>query len=418
MAVDLLQAITNPRTTSVNFFNGRLLSGEDLTTEQKANRAAHHWLGQAIGDGVVYGLEVQESIASSSVQTPVLLVNPGLAVNRTGAALALADVAEVSLVRPATPSSTGASTFSACSPVQTGAYIAGAGVYLLTIAPAQASQGVAPVNGISTLQASCNTKYNVDGVQFRLIPTSFTQAELSDLTHLRNTAAYKCFGLDFWDALRTDAFGTTPTSFGLVDQLRRNQQLTNCEVPLALLAWTATGGIVFIDMWAVRRASTRRDASARWALAVNQRPLMEAEAAFLQFQDHLDALRNSTPAPQQLKATDFFRYLPPAGLLPIFSSSAAPGFDYLQFFSGQTLRNPAFIDGARLETILRKSLEYRPIDLQSGEMIWLYLVRQNQQAITQLGTSPQPYLMFVTGQAPNYGDAHFDVSRWGFSNFL
>ena len=38
MPNNLLTPIVNDRTRSVNFFNGRLLTGEDLTAEQQANR--------------------------------------------------------------------------------------------------------------------------------------------------------------------------------------------------------------------------------------------------------------------------------------------------------------------------------------------------------------------------------------------
>ena len=51
MANNLLTPIVNNRTRSVNFFNGRLLTGEDLTAEQQANRVAHSLLGQAAGAG-------------------------------------------------------------------------------------------------------------------------------------------------------------------------------------------------------------------------------------------------------------------------------------------------------------------------------------------------------------------------------
>ena len=51
MATDLFTPILNDRTRSVNFFNGRLLTGEDLTADQKANRVAHSLLGQAVGSG-------------------------------------------------------------------------------------------------------------------------------------------------------------------------------------------------------------------------------------------------------------------------------------------------------------------------------------------------------------------------------
>jgi hypothetical protein len=111
MAINLQTPILNTRTRSVNFFNGRLLTGEDLTAEQQANRVAHNLLGQAAGSGVVYGLEVKESVLSSSVPTPVLAVSKGLAFNRVGAALLLADDTEISLVRPATASNGSTSLF-------------------------------------------------------------------------------------------------------------------------------------------------------------------------------------------------------------------------------------------------------------------------------------------------------------------
>ncbi len=43
---------------STNFFNGRLLSREDLQREQDAERAVHERLGRALGTGIAYGLEV------------------------------------------------------------------------------------------------------------------------------------------------------------------------------------------------------------------------------------------------------------------------------------------------------------------------------------------------------------------------
>jgi len=77
MAADLFTAILSDRTRSVNFFNGRLLSAEDLISEQKTNRLAHSLLGQAIGSGVVHGMEVGESALSSTQTNPVLMVRKG-----------------------------------------------------------------------------------------------------------------------------------------------------------------------------------------------------------------------------------------------------------------------------------------------------------------------------------------------------
>src|SRR4051812_48149119 len=82
---------------SVNFFNGRLLSGEDLSQEQTANRTARRYLGQAVGEGVAYGLEVSQSQGVSTPSMPVVTVQPGLAVNRNGQTLALTQSIDLAL---------------------------------------------------------------------------------------------------------------------------------------------------------------------------------------------------------------------------------------------------------------------------------------------------------------------------------
>src|SRR4051812_37157640 len=127
MPNNLLTPIVNDRTRSVNFFNGRLLTGEDLTAEQQANRVAHSLLGQAVGAGVAYGLEVSESAALSQVAAPVISIKRGLALNSNGGTLLLDNDTDIALVRPAGASNGGSSVFSECLPMQTGVYIAGAG---------------------------------------------------------------------------------------------------------------------------------------------------------------------------------------------------------------------------------------------------------------------------------------------------
>jgi len=419
MATNLQTPILNNRTRSVNFFNGRLLTGEDLTAEQQANRAARNVLGYAIGSGVVQGLEVTESVKFSSVQTPVLTVTKGLALNYRGAPLLLADDTDIALVRPANTSNGSTTIFQDCVPVQSGVYVAGAGVYLLTVGPASAPEGLAEVSGISTGAAPCNINYTADGVQFRLIQLDLTPAELSDTNHLQNLVAYKCFALADWDAVRADQFGLR-SNFGIIDQLRAASQLTECEAPLAVLYWTASAGLVFIDQWSVRRRITKRPESARWPLSVNDDADSDAEAAFLQFQAQLTMISRTVASSNTVAATTFFRYLPAAGVIPAFTvAPLMQGFDYTQFFNGITYRNPVFINGARLETVLRDSLRYRPIDLNSGELIRLYLVRENRQPLPDGTPNPaQPYIVFVTGHAPYYGDAHYNVARWDYGNYF
>ncbi len=416
MATNLQTPILNSRTRSINFFNGRLLTGDDLTAEQQANRAAHALLGQAAGWGIVYGLEVQESAQLSTVQAPVLNIRKGLAVNRRGVTLLLTDDADISLVRPPGSAAT-ATTFQDCTPVQSGVYVAGAGVYLLTVSPASSPQGLASTNGISTAAASCNSNYNADGVQFRLLQLDLTQAELSDTNHLRNLVAYKFFAPTDWASVVTNPFGAPAAGFGLLDQLRTAQTITDCEIPLAVLYWTATGGLVFVDMWAVRRAMLPRSAGSGWPLVNGARPRVDGQAMFFQFQNQLDGLRTTQASPQTLVATDFFQYLPPVGALPLTGTGQGAGFTYQQFFSGKTVRGPVYTTDDRVHWMLENFVVFPPIDLSLQEVIWLYLVPSNAQQSNQSGTNVVPYVLFASGQTPYLGNSRFDLSHWDLSNY-
>jgi len=400
MAVDLLKPVTSTRTRSINFFNGRLLAGEDLTTEQQANRAAHSFLGQAIGDGVVYGLEVKSDAQASTLASPVLSVSRGLAVNRNGATLYLENDTEVSLSRPpdVTNGVDPSSIFQDCTPIETGTYIAAAGVYLLTIGPASDTDGLAEVMGISTTKAVCNTKYNVQGVQFRLLKLDFTTTELDDVSHLRNLVAYRCFGVSQQAAFVADPFDETLASYGLIDDLRGQSVLTNCELPLAVLYWTATSGVVFVDMWAVRRPVFAQPATGMWAPFVSRRHMTEGIATFLQFQDQVDQIVDSVGTQASLAAIsveDDFLFLPAAGVIPTTGNGSPHGFDYSHFFGNLSSGGPTLISGAKLGKLLHESWLHRPVDLSKPAMLQLYQVRENVDAVDG-GTSKQLYVIFVS----------------------
>ena len=78
----------------------------------------------------------------------------------------------------------------------------------------------------------------------------------------------------------------------------------------------------------------------------------------------------------------------------------------------------AFIEGARLQTVIQEAVPYFPVDTTSQELFWLYQIRENQQAIDKGGTGiPSPGLVFVSGHVPYRADAHFDVAKWDYSNY-
>ena len=409
MATNLQTPILNNRTRSVNFFNGRLLTGEDLTTEQQANRAARAALGQSLGSGVVYGFAVSRS-TSSTLQTPVLTVTKGLALNLKGATLLLNSDVDVSLTQQATAPAASSSAFQPCAPIQGGSYVSGSGVYLLTVAPASEAEGLAQVSGTSTSTAACNSDYTADGVQFRLVQIAVSQTALSDPNHLQNVIAYQCFGVANWDTLLAASSGVSPSPYGLIDQLRQAQILTNCEVPLATLYWTVSNGIVFVDMWSVRRRRLQPASISNWPLFVGDRRMAEGEAMFLQFQDQIGQLIATQPNPGTIIGAQYFNYLPPVGVLPLDGATAAPGFTYQAFFVQGAYRAPVFIPAARLEGLVRVAMPFRPVNLANNEAVWLYQVVE--------GTTVLPYLIFTTIYAPFQGSAQFDLSTWNFSNFL
>lgn len=402
---------------SINFFNGRVLSGEDLSKEQEANREGRRLLGRAIGEGIAFGLEVSKAVGAGT--KPIVTVKPGLAVNRKGDTLCLTGTVDLSLVRPqnGVAPSTPDSVFTECKPAQAGVYVSGAGGYLLTVAPARGREGSALVSGLGNAPAACNRKYLVEGLQFRLIQLDLTPDELNDEKRLRNIIAYKCFGQTSINSFLKNPFGPAVTSYGLLDDLRPNR-VTDCDIPLAVLYWTTTEGIKFVDMWSVRRRLIAPVTANRWNVVTADRRSGEAEAMLLQFEDQLESMRLDGLGLETVVATEYFRYLPPLGIIPVLDVKSPQGFDHLKFFSGLTYRDPVHIEGAKVESFIRSSLSYSAIDLSNKEVLWLYWVRENKQAVDDTTLNPlQQYLVFASGHIPYQGNARYDVARWDYSNY-
>jgi hypothetical protein len=354
--LDLEEAILDSELRYINFFNGRLLTGGDLSAEQAANRACSRHLGEAVGAGVAYGLEVSNS--PGSLPTDALVdVAAGLAVNRIGQTLRLETKQTVALVRPPDQISTAGCVFADCEPLAAGTTLSSAGFYLLTIAPASARQGLAPVSGLGNGIATCNSNYFVDGVQFRLLPLNVIESDNPDL--VRNSVAYQCFGLpafgpgDFLD----EAFKTGPVIDYGVEVLVPAGRLTEQDVPLALIEWTING-LGFIDQWSVRRRVTRPDASGGWGYFAGDRRVSEGEAIFLQFQEQLATLETGTSPPPGLTADSHFQFLPPAGVLPDPDGTFWP-----TFLGPLGPTQETAIDASLWPRLLRESFTLEPVQV-------------------------------------------------------
>jgi predicted NBD/HSP70 family sugar kinase len=416
MATGLFTPVLNDRTRAPYFFNGRLLTGEAMTDEQRAQEMAHEILARGLGDGVAYGLQVAIATAVSTLDNPVMTVKAGVAVNRKGELLFLKEDADVQLKRPAHASQAPKVLFTSCQPPQQGTYVADAGVYLLTVSSITAGDGLAPVSGLGGPQ-SCNVKYRVDAVQFRLIELPVAAGVLADTVRLRNRVAYDCFGVSGLDDFAEDAFGARAEPATLLDAVRTTT-LTDCDVPLAVLYWTATGGIQFVDMWAVRRRLTHTRPATTFP-AFSDARLAATEAMLLQLDEHLAAMASAGLLHSAVSGKTTFRYLPPAGLIPL-QMTGKPGINVTQFFAGKTTRGPVHFGGAALPALLRASAEYPPVDLDAEEMIWLYYCAENMKAANAPGAGtarPQAYVVFSNGHIPYVANARFDLALWDYSNY-
>lgn len=421
---------------SVNFFNGRLLSSKDLTREQTARREGDARLGRAIGDGVAYGLEVARDQGLDTPAAPVLRIRAGLAVNRVGQTLRLAEDVSVALTRSFGSTDAGC-IFANCTPLTGGTYVAGAGVYVLTIAPAQMSEGKAATNGLDPANVACNTDATVEAVQFRLIsvnPLRYAGLDVAS-PQFRNRLAYRCFGIEAREQNVIDPWRVDAPRYGLIDELRE-VGLDDRDVPLAIVFWTAAG-IRFVDTWAARRELVAPDALSgfsfqrdplkpeelsSFAFIARGRRLVEAQAMCAQFQQQLGDVLAVASNPATVVGSDFLRYLPPFGIVPL-QRPPLRGFLETIFFSGVTRRpipgsnqSTPFIDGRLLGTLQQQALTGSPTDLTTPELIWIYRSWQNVKAAAD-GQSVQPMVAFASGLLPELAVARFDQARFDYSNY-
>jgi hypothetical protein len=396
---------------ATNFFNGRLLTAEDLRREQAVRREWERRLGDAMGDGIAFGLDVDPVVVADG-EPPAVTVTAGAAINREGHMIFLHHAVEVSLREGtgATDTSAGPpSAFGACTPSQRTVYVANTGVYLLAVRPLRMREGTARVSGLGNAGAPCAADALVDGVQFRILQVPLAPAQLQAGNLLRNRVAS-----DFlWrrdDVPVRDPFGAS-AAVSPYDRLRP-EPLAACDVPLALFHYQG-GRVAYVDGWAVRRMLTGSPARAGWLLP-ERRCWNEGSAAILQFQAHLDALW--TPSAPQVRMKDHFEKLPPAGVVPLGGSGASAAFDYLRLFDGMTTRGPVYVEGARVGALLERAAWFPPIDVSSREVVWLYLVRENGRA-RDSGAGVRPYLIFTSGHVPYQADARFDLAKFNYANY-
>jgi hypothetical protein len=394
---------------TVNFFNGRLLTGSDMGREQAARREADARIGLAIGDGVAQGLEVSFAGRIAPNNRPAATIEAGVAVNREGRTLRLPQRIAIEISRSAGTSPEAVPClFEDCVDQTPGDYVAGQGLYVLTIAPVFVSEGRAKTSGFDDKSARCNTDATVEAVQFRTIlvePALLAGASFA-APDFRNRVAYRAFGKGVTRAWPADLLGSDPRGDDLLDLL--GATLRADEVPLALLAFTGSFDHLFTDNWSVRRPVCQRDSHAVVANLAEPRRVGVGRAMFRQFQEHIFTLAAANGKLPSVTARSHFKWLPPAGILPWLTDAEA-----LAFFAGMTVRGPLHIDATSAEPLIRESFDMPAVETASPEAVWLYRIAQNRMDPAH----PAPVMLFASGHLPYRGDARFNLNYWNYANY-
>lgn len=414
------------------FFNGRLLTAEDLQDHQTAEGLHHRQLGRVIGEGIARGMEVGIVSNGTGGTTPTLSISPGLAVNRGGQVLELFDTVHLKLVLEDTVVNGGTGGFAPCKMENPQFVPTGTGVYILVAAPASDYEGKAPMHylGDTGKLAGCNHKYRKEGVLFRLVLLDITSTSVvgegignailevikskdtASRSLLRNLLAHLCLGTETAALFPTDLFNISGSSaalkqYGPLDVLRKSGCIGDTDVPLALVLWTDLG-LEFADMWSVRRRVHSSFVLPNTPYPVTDRRTAELEAGFYQFQAHIDSI---IPSQQEnryefyasMNVYDYFRYLPSVGIIPWEGgdhdaqkrADEAGDSVFFMGLSKVSRQSLLFLRGTRLRPLLVTSFSYDPIELRKEiqDQIKLFYVLENMQVLSEKRV--RPYLVFV-----------------------
>jgi len=440
----LLEPITDQGIENTHFFEGRVLSANDLRQQVDANRRYDQQLGEVLGSGIVRGLNVSIVDSGAGASGPVVRVQGGMGLNLEGNVLELSsDYMDIELSRSITAPDPD-TIFSDCNKAITETSLpSGAGLYVLLMSPAAKYQGYAPKNGLQArgVANDCGRATVVEGVQFRLLEfnplampdisestrrlleeTFFNSAspilssDTQSISKLQNIIAHVCLGSEVSKRSQSTILTTVSEQPVGFDALY-GEGIEPCDIPLAMIYWTVDG-IGFLDNWSVKRQLYQYFPVNSGFSYSGKRTQVIYESMLYQFQDQLHELLvnklNITEA-LSLNAFDYFQYLPPAGLLPLFQSSAE-GFSPENFFARQPHRPPEYVSDSQAREILYGSANYQPIATDERELVWLY--RTWERDLQEANGQPSlAHMIFTCGHTPYQANAKYDLARWDYSHY-
>lgn len=381
--IHLHEPFADPAARRPHYFNGRLLTAEDLRSEQQAYGRRDALLGRALGWGVVSGFEISVDDASR------ISISAGVAITPAGQPFHLSQdvtlrVSETEGEREPRPLQHG--DFDDCRLGDLILDTTGTGYYVLTVAPTRTLHGMAPMIAEASPGAAsgCGSRDELDAVCFRLLPfdpstwSGLTEETVDELhngasadtvakqAHLRNVLVHACLGTEAKTILPpalVDPF-LSGNPVGALDSYQgfsaygQITQLQDDEIPVCAMLWVP-GGLALVDQWAVRRS----------AVPARSRSEADGEVAYRHFQQRLHALLESDELSGGARsAAEYFRFLPAAGIVPDTEAWQASVFLPESVLVGA-------IEFKHLRATLLASFEYDPVDLAAEEPVWIYRVR-------------------------------------------
>lgn len=281
------------------FFNGRLLSAEDLQREQGQREAGQRRLAQLIGCGIATGLGVTAGVGSTE-----LSIGAGLGVTPSGDVIEVGNL-EIDLQTASRPRRAGG--FSACEAAfNTNALIAG--LHLLVLTPTWIGDGRART--LLGDVGACNRNVELPAVRPRLIQLN---PPTDDTIKLRNHLAYALLGSDplLAPGAANALIGWWPS--------RIAPTLGRDDLPIAVVKVNDRAQVEFLDVNAARRRLAPPPGNAADELWPESRTV-EVEAFMRQFLGQIKDLA---------KASSGNALAPPTNLRIEKTSSKLEPFDWL-----------------------------------------------------------------------------------------
>lgn len=316
------------------YFDGKFLTGADLTRDQDYVRQRQADMARAGGAGVITGLQVDERAVDRG---ETLLIEPGIGLTGSGDLVMLTRRRQLPLLDLPTSRQLDAALGLADEPrIPLGRR---SGLYILALRPVEfTANPIAAYPRSITGRRTVEDGDIIEASAITLIPYP-DLAGASDLEDARRSVARAIFA-GSGRAMPQDA------------------------LPLAMLA-VDRGTVRWIDTAMVRR-ETGLDSGLHVGVSKRSRAL--AEAFLAQHANHLADVLEEAGARgigTSFPASTFFALLPPAGQIPV-TAIRADDFGFIQSYFPPAVRaDLAFVPADEIPTLVEESLTLPPIDLSA-----------------------------------------------------